>query len=302
MNSDTKFVNAWMLLDEDEPAGTNYNDPSSSYQSLIKNNVYQGVDILYVGWVKTVPTSETSIPAGDGSSFTIQITEPKEKHPGGFSNLDYMHFVIRDARKNNPNIKICLTQVFGGPDIHRIFSNSNISPEQNAENFADNLMHFLQCFDLDGFDIDWETDLSSDTSQIEFARYVNAIGAKFKQQTDQHYFFTLSPAEVGNLDANAVNSNMDFVNLQLYSGFTIPDDFTKAGVDASLFAYGAKFESVNKQPIGFQTAQQAFDDNKENFGYSIFTNWRLNSTNFPFEQAQQKILHQLAFPSTMTAE
>jgi GH18 family chitinase len=181
--------------------------------------------------VKTVPTSETSIPAGDGSSFTIQITEPKEKHPGGFSNLDYMRFVIRDARKNNPKIKICLTQVFGGPDIHRIFSNSNVSPEQNAENFADNLMHFLQCFDLDGFDIDWETDLSSDTSQTEFALYVNAIGAKFKQQTDKHYFFTLSPAEVGNLDASAVNSNMDFVNLQLYSGFTDPEAFTQAGVE-----------------------------------------------------------------------
>ncbi len=36
-----KLVNAWILLDEDAPGGTNYKSPNSCYQRLIQNNIYQ---------------------------------------------------------------------------------------------------------------------------------------------------------------------------------------------------------------------------------------------------------------------
>jgi len=38
-------------------------------------------------------------------------------------------------------------------------------------------------------------------------------------------------------------------------------------------------------------------DNTRNYGYAIYTNWRLNSSNYIFEQDQQVALHQLVFPT-----
>ena len=300
MRNNSPLVNAWIFLNEDEPAGTNYNSSNSSYQRLIQNNVYQSVDILNICFLTTLPTSTKTVPQGDGSSYTLSTGNPPSSHPGGLTNQDYMQYVVRDARKNNPNIKIAVTLVYGpassdpnsnGRAIANVFSNTKVSPQQNANNFAANMMAYLKKYDLDGFDIDWESALSDVTTQQQFAMVVNAIGAQFRQQTNKHYYLTLSPAVATHLDATAVNKNMDFLNLQLYSGFTSPSDFVNAGINAKLFAYGAKFES------NFQTASEAFQDNQKNYHYNIFTCWRLNSNNYVFEQQQQQSLYQLVFPT-----
>ena len=47
-----KMVNAWMLVIEDDPAGTDYNSPNSCYQRLIKDNIYRCVDLLYLGFAE----------------------------------------------------------------------------------------------------------------------------------------------------------------------------------------------------------------------------------------------------------
>ncbi|MBY0430501.1 MAG: glycoside hydrolase family 18 protein [Rhodospirillales bacterium] len=291
MQSNARMVNAWIFLNEDEPSNTDYNDPSSCYQTLISGNVYQSVDILYLCFATTTPVSATTIPsqsAAPANSYTIEMGA--SSHPGGLTNQDYMNYVIRDARADNPKIKIAMTLNWGdGSLLANIFSNQQYTPQQNAEYFAANLMAYLKYYNLDGFDIDWESPICDDTTQEQFSLLITAIGTEFQQQTDKKYYLTLSPAEVGNLDSNAVNQYVDFVNLQLYSGFTSPVQFTDAGVKSSLFAYGAKFESA------YQTAQGAYEDNKNKYGYSIFTNWRLNSDNYVFEQAQQKKLYTLVF-------
>lgn len=294
MSTATSQVNAWIFLNEDEPPNTNYNSPNSCYQTLIQNNVYQSVDMLFICFVSTTPTGNDTYPVGNGDSYTLEMAAVP--HPGGLTNQDYMKFVIRDARANNPNIKFGVTLNWGdGNLLSNIFSNTNYSDQQNADNFAANLMAYLEYYELDGFDIDWEYPISNQTTQSQFSLLINAIGQQFKNNASQkHYYLTLSPAEVGNLDSNAVNANVDFINLQLYSGFTTPAEFQNAGVNSNLFAYGAKFES------GFQTASAAFQDNKANYGYSIFTNWRLNSDNYQFEQAQQQQLYQLVFPPAAT--
>lgn len=289
MNTNTPLVNAWIFLNEDEPAGTNYNSSNSCYQTLIQNNIYQSVDILNICFVTTTPTGPGTVPTGNGSSYTIQMGA--SSHPGNLTNQDYMNYVIRDARKNNPQIKLVVTLNWGdGSLLSNIFANSN-PQQQNADNFAANLMTYLKNYGLDGFDIDWESPISDQTTQNQFALLINAIGVQFGQQTGKPYYLTLSPAEVGNLDAAAVNKNVEFLNLQLYSGFTSPGDFKNAGVNPSLFAYGAKWES------DFQTAQQAYTDNQTNYQYNVFTCWRLNSSNYQFEQKQQQLLYQLVFSS-----
>jgi hypothetical protein len=292
-----KMVNAWMLVIEDDPDGTDYNSPDSCYQRLIKDNIYQAVDLLYLGVADTVPTSTKTVPAGDGSSYTIEIRGTND-HPNGLTNQDYMNYVMRDAKKSNPKIKIAVMLDYGDPNaLSQIFPDPANPDAANADKFAANLMSYLKHYDLDGFDLDWERPICNTTTQAQFRLLIDAIGAQFKRQKDKRYYLTLSPASPGNLDAGAVNRNVDFLNLQLYSGFTSPDDYS--GVTAGLFAYGAKFEA--DQPStewgeGHQTAQQAYDDNQANYKYSIFTQYRLNSQNFGFEQVNQQKLYALVFP------
>jgi Glycosyl hydrolases family 18 len=301
MNPKARLVNAWILLDENHPPGTNYDSPSSCYQRLIQNDIYQSVDILFVCFVDTIPTGANTIPTGNGTSYTVEV-----------ANRDYMEKLIRDARKINRNIKIVITLKWDpekGDQISRIFSNHLCTPEVNASNFAKNLMAYLNYknekskfeYNLDGFDIDWEDATCRTTTKKQFKLLINAIRSEFKRhQTDKKYYYlTLSPAEVGNLDVTIVNDNIDFVNLQLYSGFTFPKDFKE--IKSELFAYGAKFEAKEeteeKSHDGYQSAQDAYKDNGKNYHYTVFTCWRLNSGNYEFEQQQQQLLYRMAKPS-----
>lgn len=290
MSTNFKFVNAWIFLNEDEPMQNGkrlgYHDPGSSYQRLIKENVYQSVDILNLCFATTTPTGKNTIPLGNGTSYTLRMGDGS--HPGGLTNQDYMNFIIKDARKNNPKIKIVMTLVWGDQNVlSDIFSNPNKTDQQNADDFAANLMAYLKAFDLDGFDIDWEYPICNSISQAHFRMLFEAIGKQFRQLTAKHYYLTLSPASVGNLDAQTVNTYFDFVTVQLYSGFSPASEFTNAGINQALLAYGAKFES------NYQTAQDAYNKAVAG-GYTIITQWRLNSDNFVFEQDQQKALYKLA--------
>jgi hypothetical protein len=296
MKQSKMLANAWIYIGEAEqnPDGTNYFSKSNCYQRLISQNVYQSVDMLFICLVTTVAVA-------DAKSFTIEIK--KDPHPPGYTSQQYMDYVIRDARKNNPGIRLMVTLEFGdegvpttGNIIERVFSIPGRSPQQNAHAFAANLLRYLQKYKLDGFDIDWEEPLSDVTTKEHFRYLINAIGSLFKQQTTKKYYLTISPAVADNMDHAAINQNVDFLNLQLYSGFTSPSDF--GGINKQLFAYGAKFEAMksvtNPAARGLQTAQEAYRDNSANYHYRIFTNWRLNSENFEFEQDQQKALHKLA--------
>jgi len=285
-------VNAWTFLLEDDPSGTSYKTPGSSYQNAVQYDVYQSTDMVSICWVETVPTSATTVPAGNGSTYTVQLQQ--STHPDGSTNQQYMEWLIQDARAANPNIKLLVMLGYGATYITEIFSGDQSQWQQNATDFANNLVAYLQNYGLDGFDVDWESPLSDNGTPQQFALLFTAIRTAF-QATGKQYYLTLSPAAVGTLDAPTVNDSFDFVNLQLYSGFTCPEYFTQAGVDASKLAYGAKFEPNGG--VAYQTAQQAAafyaPSCQDQRSYDIFTTWRLNSNNFQYEQAQQMILYQL---------
>lgn len=96
MGTPSKSVNAWIFLEEDEPSGTSYLSPNSCYQSLIDYGVYNSTDMVSICWVNTLPTSSTTVPPGDGSSYTVQLQT--KTHPDGSSNQQYMDWLIQDSR------------------------------------------------------------------------------------------------------------------------------------------------------------------------------------------------------------
>lgn len=291
-----RFVNAWIFLNDDYLPGTNYYSHDSCYQSLIRNNVYQSVDFLHICFTTTMPHS-----AG-ASAYTLTMGEPATPipaHPGGYTNKDYLQFIIRDARIQNPGIKFIFTLDWGyEPTLSNIFTVPGLTDAQCAAVFARNLAIAIQGYGLDGFDFDWEPPLSGSITAAQMSLLLYAIRQQFNQlekENKKHYYLIISPVTGDNLDAAPVNDNVDWLNLQLYGG-TTPSNYP--GVDYNLFAYGAQFEAT--QPTtdpnfpGLQTAQAAIADNNQQYHFPIYTNWRLNSGNFVFEQQQQVALYRLA--------
>ena len=282
--TNTQMCNAWIFLNEDEPKVNGkrllYTDPGSSYQRLIDKNVYQAVDILFLCFAVITPTQNGSFTLAMGNG-----DHPSGANPPTYTNQDYMNFIIRDARKNNPNIKICMTLLWGEQDeISQIFSSGTGTDEDKANAFAANLVDYLNQYALDGLDIDWEYPISL-TPKAQMTTFLNAVGAAFRAETSRKLYLTLAPVTAENLDASVVNANVDFLSMQLYGG-TSPDAYTSIGIDQNLLAYGAKFES------SYQTAAEAYSGYQKG-GYKIATQWRLNSDNFEFEQDNQVQLYKL---------
>jgi hypothetical protein len=292
MSTPSKSVNAWILPSEDEPSGTSYQSPNSSYQSLITYGVYNYLDMVNICFADTLPTSGATVPTGDGSTYTIQLTAAT--HPDGYTNQDYMNWIIQDARQANPNIKVLITLGYAADEFTQIFSGDQSQWPAQAASYANNVVAYLKNYGLNGFDIDWESPFSGSTPADQVSLVLTALRTAFNAQPEI-YYLTLSPATAQNLQGSFVNNTVDFLNLQLYSGFTDPGEFTQADISQSLLAYGAKFESIgNGDTNPYQDAQGAYQGMVSG-GYGITTQWRLNSGDFQFEQAQQMILYELVY-------
>ncbi|MEE3625166.1 glycosyl hydrolase family 18 protein [Nitrospirillum sp. BR 11752] len=292
-----KTVNAWILLSEDDPAGTTYPDSNSAYQALITNKTYLSMDMIFLCFGEIVQASTlpdaNMYPYPGAYTLVIQSANHVDSTTGNtYTNQQYMKFVIDEANSQNSNIKIAITLDFGNSGaINQIFDGlSGDEITTAADQFAANLLFYMQGSGLIGFDIDWEPSLSSETTTSNFIAFITAIGTLFQKQATK-YYLTMSPSEAGNLDPSTVNSYVDFLNLQLYGGAN-PNDFPN--INQNLFAYGAKFEcdfsNGQSNQTGKQTAQEAFNDNLNNYKYAIMTNWRINSSNFQYEQSQQAAL------------
>jgi len=283
-----KYVNAWIEVDEDEPKDKGYSDPSSCFQRLIDKNVYQSVDLLFICFILIVPTTTPGVTyVVDG--FTLQF-DPTPKHPGKLSDIDYVRMVKADAKKNNPKIRfLAMLDPDIGSEISQIFKGA-MSPEEmetRATNFAKNVVAFLKENDFHGFEIDWEGAISRDTTKDQLDALARGLRGQFKGD----YLFVMNTATTQSLTGDMINNNVDFLTLQLYSGMITKDDCLNLGIHEAKLAYGATFEAFEPEPRQ-QKPEAAYEEAKAG-GYTIVTQWRLNSGNFEQEQDGQVTLYAL---------
>lgn len=291
------MCNAWILLNEDNPEGTNYNSPDSVFQRLIQAGVYQANDIINLCFLDIVPTSASTIPAGDGSSYTLfldTVTHPAGPNGEVPTNQNYLEWILRDARKANPKIKICLTLLWGKQHLlSQIYPDPEHPDPASAQAFAQNAVAYLRHYGCDGIDVDWEwAYLSDDTTAAQFETTFSALGPALKSAG---MLLTMCPATTDNLDAKTVTDHFDIIAFQMYGNADLPSEFTRLGISQRAFAYGAKFEADAASPpngTGHQTAADARQQMRS-LGFNAVTTWRLNSKNYVFEQDQQLALSKL---------
>lgn len=282
-------LNAWLFLNEDEPAGTNYNSPDSCYQTLIRYRTYDSAEFIGIAFFEVVDVLA-------GCSIEIGASS----HPDGLTNRDYLDYVLRDARQVNPGIKFLATMVYSGSNtLAKVFAGDG-DPQTQASTFAANLVAYLQANGMNGLDIDWEGDVSDDLTQSQFQTLFTAIRQAFDAQPVK-YYLSFTPAwPTESIDYPTLNSTFDFISPQFYDGTPL-SRFLHAGMSPALIGYGAQFEPDNSAPN--TSAQQVwsavspgFTYGDRHYDYQAIFMWRLNSGNFQFEQAQFMILGQLVQP------
>jgi hypothetical protein len=287
-------MNAWIFLNEDEPAGTNYNSPDSCYQSLIKHRVYSGLDFLGIAFFEVVPAAQ----GGSG----IQICSAS--HSDGLTNQDYLDAVLRDARQVNPEIRLLATMVYSGDQtLVSVFAGGG-DPQLEAEVFATRLVAYLRANAMNGLDVDWEGDVEAMT-QEQFRILFATIRRVFDAQPEKFYLSFTPAWPSSGIDYATLNHAFDFISPQFYDGTPL-SAFLEAGMSPARIGYGAQFEPGNAAPNA--SAQQVWSAVSSGFTYQgtaydyqdIFV-WRLNSGNYQFEQAQVLILAELVQPSAVAS-
>jgi hypothetical protein len=284
-------VNAWMMGGVNNP---------------IDSRVYRCVDMLSMGFPETARVSPQQKWAPNQNGYILQ-------------DQTWLPSTVAAARAGNSKIKLFVLLNYGLPNmLSQVFGGATDpnTMQAAAQSFAQNLASYLNHYDLDGFDIDWEPDTSDTTDQRQFVILFNAIGAAFNSGGKKLYLAfspapttALAPKNIGGVTyspAQTINNSFAIVTLQNYYASDYPgypSEFTNLGISPALIAFGAKFESNNAcDPTPYQGAADAFSKfsagiTKSN-PYLGITQWRLNSGNYQWEQAQQMMLYRLMNPSS----
>lgn len=264
----TGAIGAW-LTSELHPQGATFNSPNSNFSSLKLNGVYGTLDYLSIGW------------------FGVDMSNPES--PTLNTSNTYLAQQVADARAQNPEITLFallaytdeiladLTTIIGSPKL--------------LTTFANNIATFLGDNNLNGFDIDWEQPTSS-LSQEQNGAWFDALGKAFGDT----YYLAVSASSnqygnVENLNADAVNANVDVFNLQSY-WVSDPSVFITHGINANLLGFGAYLESGVTALQASQQFAAGIQYQGQQHPYQTMMSWRLDSSNWPFEQSQQLLMRQ----------
>lgn len=269
MNNKKNFtgaIGAW-LTNELHPQGASYSSPNSNFSSLKLNGVYGSLDYLSIGW------------------FGIDMSNPES--PTLNTSNTYLAQQVADARAQNPKIIIFALLAYTteiSNDLTKIISDPTL-----LTTFANNIATFLGDNNLNGFDIDWEQPTSS-LNQQQSGAWFDALGTAFGDT----YYLAVSASSnqsgnVQNLNAQAVNANVDVFNLQSY-WVSDPSVFIAHGINANLLGFGAYFESWVTALQASQQYAAGIQYKDQTFPYQTMMSWRLDSSNWPFEQSQQLLM------------
>lgn len=263
----TGAIGAW-LTSELHPTGATYSSPNSNFSSLKQNGIYNSLDYLSIGW------------------FGVDMSNPSS--PTLSTSNTYLAKQVADARAQNPDIIIFALLAYTSEittSLQKIISDSSL-----LTTFANNVTTFLKEYHLDGFDIDWEQPTSNLTNQ-QCGEWLNALGKAF----GDNYYLAISAStnqfgNVANLNAEAVNANVDVFNVQSY--WSNPSEFIQQGINPALLGFGAYFESGVSALSAYQQYTAGIEYNGQRYPYQTMMTWRLDSSNWPFEQSQQLLLRQ----------
>ena len=277
-------------------------------------------DFLYISPFEISPTRhnfkhghDVYVPSRDGLVFGC--TEGSVKNRTGIYTKRF-EWIIRQARSQNPNVKIMVMQFFGGPDFRVL------NTEQLRVEYTDSVRDFLKEWQhktykpdsgpeiplrVDGYDVDYEwTDKKVGNNWIrEDANrqpYAPDILHMIREKVDKlsktsRFYVTITPADTHNLGRSKhskdLAQDLDFVNMQNYSGGKDcgPDQYLSdiPNLQASQLVWGirAEYTADSELPDSLEDNIQKYLNGIGNGRFGGIMLWRLNSNNWVYENMLQ---------------
>ena len=163
--------------------------------------------------------------------------------------------IINLCRKNNPDTEIFISSNFG-PDV----TTEYLKAADNPEAFAGSVLNYLERYDLDGYDMDWE-DFKANSYQEEQDRLLSACKDAFDatNQDNKHRRYALTcTIWPGVHDPDTVASyipSVDQVNLMTYG---TGDAYDLSTYTDQYFHAGVPFEKM----IGGVESERGYSENE----------------------------------------
>ncbi|MDD1680947.1 MAG: glycosyl hydrolase family 18 protein [Methanoregula sp.] len=124
-----------------------YPDPNDDTYPLVmqaKDRIpWTKINRLYIGFATVKDGVLTDLPTGDSSDDTARRAEMQRR----------IHEIVALCRKNNPDAEIFIVSNFDEKELDPEYLLAAQDPQMFAESVAD----YLEEYDLDGYDMDWES-------------------------------------------------------------------------------------------------------------------------------------------------
>jgi Chitinase len=123
-----------------------YPDPNDDTYSLVMSEKeaipWTKINRLYIGFATVKDGVLTDLPTGDSADDAVRRAEMQRR----------IHEIASLCREKNPDAEIFISSNFGGD-----LDNEYRAAAQDPQKFADSALAYLKAYDLDGYDMDWES-------------------------------------------------------------------------------------------------------------------------------------------------
>ena len=124
-----------------------YPDPNDDTYPVVmpaKDQIpWKKINRLYIGFATVKDGTITDLPAGSSTEDTARRTEMQRR----------IREIVALARQNNPDLEIFITSNFDEKELDPQY----LLAAQDPQKFADSVLSYLKTYDLDGYDMDWES-------------------------------------------------------------------------------------------------------------------------------------------------
>jgi GH18 family chitinase len=136
-----------------------YPDPNDDTYPLVMSEKdaipWTKINRLYIGFATVKDGVLTDLPTGTSADDAARRAEMQRR----------IHEIVSLCREQNPDAEIFISSNFGG-DLDSEYS----AAAQDPQKFADSVLAYLKEYDLDGYDMDWES-----SSIDEYAPQLTAL-------------------------------------------------------------------------------------------------------------------------------
>jgi len=124
-----------------------YPDPNDDTYSLVmaeKDAIpWTKINRFYIGFATVKDGVLTDLPTGDSADDATRRAEMQRR----------VREMVALCHEKNPDAEILISSNFGGSELDREYLTAALDPQK----FADSVLAYLKEYDLDGYDMDWES-------------------------------------------------------------------------------------------------------------------------------------------------